>query len=277
MKILAIIGDANGEWGEPFQVTDVSCAEEEIEKILHRFNDNLRPYETKRHLVRIITNTNTKQAMENVQMSAEERAEFEAFKAEKEKKAAAEKARQDREAYKQLVDETVNALFPGLEEISGLLAQRKKEAYKRFQQALVMKAELYENAIENKSNTFINKEGTRRITLGQYEVDAYDDTVNEGINKVKAFIESLAKDDNSRMLVSAILKLLTKDKKGNLKASRVMQLRKMADDSGNDQFLDGVRIIEAAYRPTVSKFYIKAERKQENGEWVAVPLGMTEA
>ena len=247
MKILAIIGDANGEWGEPFQVTDVSCAEEEIEKILHRFNDNLRPYETKRHLVRIITNTNTKQAMENVQMSAEERAEFEAFKAEKEKKAAAEKARQDR------------------------------EAYKRFQQALVMKAELYENAIENKSNTFINKEGTRRITLGQYEVDAYDDTVNEGINKVKAFIESLAKDDNSRMLVSAILKLLTKDKKGNLKASRVMQLRKMADDSGNDQFLDGVRIIEAAYRPTVSKFYIKAERKQENGEWVAVPLGMTEA
>lgn len=214
---------------------------------------------------------------ETVKMSAEERAEFEAFKAAKVKKEAAEKARQDREAYKSLVDETINDIFPGLEEISGLLSQRKKEAYERFQQALVMKAELYEKTNENKSNTFINKEGNRRITLGQYEVDAYDDTVNEGIAKVKSFIESLAKDKDSKMLVSAILKLLTKDNKGNLKASRVMQLRKMADESGNEQFIDGVRIIEAAYRPTVSKFYVRAERKLDNGEWVAVPLGMTEA
>lgn len=214
---------------------------------------------------------------ETVKMSAEERAEFEAFKAAKVKKEAAEKARQDREAYKSLVDETINDIFPGLEEISGLLSQRKKEAYERFQQALVMKAELYEKTNENKSNTFINKEGNRRITLGQYEVDAYDDTVNEGIAKVKSFIESLAKDKDSKMLVSAILKLLTKDNKGNLKASRVMQLRKMADESGNENFIDGVRIIEAAYRPTVSKFYVRAERKQDNGEWVAVPLGMTEA
>lgn len=214
---------------------------------------------------------------ETVKMSAEERAEFEAFKAAKVKKEAAEKARQDREAYKSLVDETINDIFPGLEEISGLLSQRKKEAYERFQQALVMKAELYEKTNENKSNTFINKEGNRRITLGQYEVDAYDDTVNEGIAKVKSFIESLAKDKDSKMLVSAILKLLTKDNKGNLKASRVMQLRKMADESGDEKFIDGVRIIEAAYRPTVSKFYVRAERKLDNGEWVSVPLGMTEA
>lgn len=215
--------------------------------------------------------------METVQMTAEEREEYEAFRAAKMKKEAAEKARQDREAYKQLVDETVNAIFPGLEEMSGLLANRKKEAYNLFQKALLMKADLYENAADNKSNTFINKAGNRRITLGQYEVDGYDDTVNEGIAKVKAFIESLAKDDDSRMLVSAILKLLTKDKKGNLKASRVMQLRKMAEESKNDGFMDGVKIIEAAYRPTVSKFYVKAEKKQENGDWVSVPLGMTES
>ena len=215
--------------------------------------------------------------METVQMTAEEREEYEAFRAAKMKKEAAEKARQDREAYKQLVDETVNAIFPGLEEMSGLLANRKKEAYDLFQKALLMKADLYENAADNKSNTFINKAGNRRITLGQYEVDGYDDTVNEGIAKVKAFIESLAKDDDSRMLVSAILKLLTKDKKGNLKASRVMQLRKMAEESGNENFMDGVKIIEAAYRPTVSKFYVKAEKRQDNGEWVSVPLGMTES
>lgn len=215
--------------------------------------------------------------MENVQMSAEERKEYEAFKAEKEKKAAAEKMRQDREAYKALVNETIESLFPSLEEISTSLADSKKKVYDCFKRALAVKAELYENAITNKSNTFLNAAGNRRITLGQYEIDAYDDTVNEGIGKVKAYIESLAKDEDSRMLVGAILKLLTKDQKGNLKASRVMQLRKMAEESKNEQFIDGVKIIEAAYRPQVSKFYVKAERKAENGEWVAVPLGMTES
>lgn len=215
--------------------------------------------------------------METVQMSAEERKEYEAFKAAKAKQEAAKKARQDREAYRQLVDETIEAVFPGLEELSGMLSTRKKEVYERFQQALLLKAEIFNGVADNRSNTFTDKECKRRITLGQYEIDGYDDTVNEGIAKVKDFIGSLAKDDNSRLLVSAVMKLLTKDKKGNLKASRVMQLRKMAEDSGSEQFLDGVRIIEEAYRPTVSKFYVRAERKLDNGEWVSVPLGITES
>lgn len=214
---------------------------------------------------------------ETVQMTAEERRDYEAYKAEKMKQEAADKLRQDREAYKQLVDETVNDLFPELESLSGQLSARKKEVYERFQQAILMKQDLYDGKADNKSNAFINKEQTRRITLGQYEIDSYDDTVNEGIGKVKAYIESLAKDDDSERLVAALLKLLTKDKNGNLKASRVMQLSNMADESGDEWFLDGVRIIKAAYHPTVSKFFVRAEKKNEQGEWVAVPLGMTES
>ena len=42
-------------------------------------------------------------------------------------------------------------------------------------------------------------------------------------------------------------------------------------------FLDGVRIIEQAYRPVQTKTYVRAEYKNEAGAWVAVPLGMTEA
>ena len=215
--------------------------------------------------------------METVQMSAEERAQFEEFKAAKAEREAKEKAKRDREAYRQLVDETINSVFPDLEALSGMLASRKKEVYDRFHQALLLKAEIFEGVADNKSNTFTDKECKRRITLGQYEIDGYDDTVNEGIAKVKDFIGSLAKDEDSRLLVSAVMKLLAKDKKGNLKASRVMQLRKMAEESGNGLFLDGVRIIEEAYRPTVSKFYIKAEKKSDNGEWVSVPLGITES
>ena len=214
---------------------------------------------------------------ETVQMTAEERRDYEAYKAERMKQAAEEKLMQDRETYKQLIDETVNDLFPKLESLSGQLSALKKEAFERFHQALLMKQELYDGKADNKSNAFINKEQKRRIILGQYEIDSYDDTVNEGIGKVKAYIESLAKDKDSAQLVKFLMSLLVKDKNGNLKPSRVLQLRKMADERGNEQFLDGVRIIQAAYHPTVSKFFVRAEKKNEQGEWVAVPLGMTES
>lgn len=215
--------------------------------------------------------------METITMTPEERAEFELFRAERENKYKAEKAKQDREAYKALVDETINDVFPDLVEVSQNLAMKKKQVYEAFQKALLLKGEIFENRSCVKSNTFTNKEGTRRITLGQYETDAYDDTLSEGVAKVKAFISSLAKDSESTMLVDAIMRLLAKDQKGNLKASRVMQLRKMSQESGNADFIDGVKIIEDAYRPEVSKFYIKAELKAKNEAWVSVPLGITEA
>lgn len=48
-----------------------------------------------------------------VVMTAEEKAEFEAFQREKAKKAAEEKAKNDREMYKQMVDEEIVKLHSG--------------------------------------------------------------------------------------------------------------------------------------------------------------------
>lgn len=214
---------------------------------------------------------------EQVTMTEQERQEFEQFKAEKAKKEALEKQRQDRDAYKTLVNETIDKMFPRLEAVSRALGKNKARAYDAFKKALELKYETYDVKSDQRSHTFTDEKGNRRITLGQYTTDSYDDTVNEGIAKVKEYIGSLAKDDDSRMLVSAVLKLLSRDQAGNLKASRVIQLRKMAEDSGNECFIDGVRIIEAAYRPTVSKYYVRAERKNALGAWENVPLGMTEA
>ena len=53
-------------------------------------------------------------------------------------------------------------------------------------------------------------------------------------------------------------------------------LRKMADETGDERFQEGVRIIEESYQPTETKSYIRAEVKNEAGAWVAIPLGMTE-
>jgi len=212
-----------------------------------------------------------------VTMTAEEQQQFEAFKVQQVAAQKKAKEKEDRETYKALVDETINAIFPDLQTVSEDLKQKKTAVYDAFQKALTMKAEIYETPAEQRSNTFTNVKGDRRITLGQYVTDNYDDTVNEGVAKVKEYIGSLARDKESSMLVGAILKLLSKDQQGNLKASRVMQLRKMAEESGNETFIDGVRIIEASYRPAVSKFYVKAEYKNEMGAWISIPLGMTEA
>ena len=209
-------------------------------------------------------------------MTAEERQEFEAYKLAKEKKAAEAKRKSDREAYTALVDETIAAVMPELTNISEAIAQKKTAAAEAFRGALEMKAELFGVKDDQQSHTFTNSEGTMRITIGHYMLDNYRDTVNEGIAMVKTYIESQARDEASRALVKAILRLLSRDEAGNLKASRVLQLQKMAEETGDERFIEGVRIIQESYQPTPSKDYIRAAVRDESGAWVPVPLSMTD-
>ena len=209
-------------------------------------------------------------------MTAEERQEFEAYKLAKEKKAAEAKRKSDREAYTELVDETIAAVMPELTNISEAIAQKKTAAAEAFRGALEMKAELFGVKDDQQSHTFTNSEGTMRITIGHYMLDNYRDTVNEGIAMVKTYIESQARDDASRALVKAILRLLSRDEAGNLKASRVLQLQKMAEETGDECFIEGVRIIQESYQPTPSKDYIRAAVRDESGAWVPIPLSMTD-
>lgn len=215
--------------------------------------------------------------METVEMTAQERKEYEAFKEAKMKKEAAAKRKADREAYAEIVDETLAAVMPELQDISAKIAERKVSVMNAFKGALEMKSELFGIKEEQRTHTFTNSDSSIRITIGHYAIDNYRDTVDDGIAMVKEFIESLAKDDDSRALVKAVLRLLSRDNQGNLKASRVLQLRRMAEESGNDKFLEGVKIIEESYLPTASSMFIKAAVKNESGKWEYVPLGMTEA
>ena len=210
------------------------------------------------------------------ELTPEQRAQLakEALEAEKAKEIQKEN---DRQAYKELVSGKVDELFPSLEKLSVQLGEEKKHVYDEFSTALSMKRDLYNIKDSQNSHAFMNVKGDRRITLGNNTVDNYDDTVDAGISIVKEYISSLARDENSRILVDTVMRLLAKDQKGTLKPSRVMQLRQMANKSGNARFIEGVRIIEAAYKPEQSKTYVRAEIKDENGKWRSIPLGMTEA
>lgn len=213
-----------------------------------------------------------------MEMTAEEMAEFKAFMEAKRKKEAEIKAKEQREEYRRLVDDEIEAAIPALQCLSEDIKATKQTVMENFRTILQMKSEVLNlTKDDQRSHTFTNSEGNKRITLGVYTTDGYRDTVDDGIKIVKEYIESLVKDDKSRALVKMVLKLLSKDSKGTLKASRVIQLRKIADDTGDEQFLRGVQIIEESYLPSVSRQYIKAEIKDDKGAWKSIPLGMTEA
>ena len=211
-------------------------------------------------------------------MTEEERREYEEFRAMKAKKAAEEKNRQMREQYLSMVDEQIDASIEELERLSGQISATKSRVMDNFKAVLELKREVIQTRDfdSQRSHTFTNSEGTKRITIGVYTLDGYADTAEDGIQKVKDYITSLARDENSQMLVSAVLKLLSKNQQGMLKASRVIQLRKMAEQSGSEEFMEGVRIIEESYRPVPSKTFIRADIKGDNGEWKPISLGVTE-
>lgn len=214
-----------------------------------------------------------------VEMTEQERAEFEAFQAQKAKKAAEEKAKADREQYKQLVDEEIERSIPVLQSISEQIKDSKQAVLDNFKTILEMKGEIFNTKVKDdqRSHTFTNSEGNKRITLGVYVTDGYRDTVKEGIDMVEDYISGLANDEKTQALVSMVLRLLARDAKGTLKASRIIQLRKIADEMGAEEMLQGVKIIEEAYQPAVSKQFIRAEVKTEDGMWKPIPLGMTES
>lgn len=216
---------------------------------------------------------------QTVEMTAEEMAEYRAFQKAKAKKEAEVKAKAEREEYKKLVDEEIEHSIPVLLGISEQIKDSKQKVMDNFKTILEMKSDLFKTKVKDdqRSHTFTNSEGNKRITLGVYVTDGYRDTVEDGIAIVKEYIASLANDDKTLALVNMVFRLLARDAKGTLKASRIVQLRKVAQDTGDERFLEGVRIIEESYQPEVSKQFIRAEIKNENGMWKPIPLGMTES
>ena len=215
-----------------------------------------------------------------VQMTQEELEQFRAYQAEQQKKAAEAKAKQMREDYRKMVDEEIETSISELRVISNDIRSAKSAVLGNFKSIIDMKQEMFTlngKEMPKQSHTFTNSEGNKRITLGVYVTDGYLDTADEGIAIIKEYIESLATNDESRALVSMVMRLLSKDQKGVLKASKIIQLRKVAEDTGSERFLEGVKIIEDAYKPSVSKTFVRAEYKDDNGQWINIPLGMTEA
>ena len=203
---------------------------------------------------------------------------MQAIMAEHRRKEEAQRAKEEREAYRSLASTTVDELFPKLEEASTALTGLKREVYDAFARVIETKKEVMgTQANDQRSHSFLSEDGKKRIIVGYYQRDGWDETVEDGIAKVKAYISSLAGDEETSKLVDIILDLLSRDGKGNLKADKVLQLDKYAESIQDARFGEGVAIIKEAYRPVRTKDFVRAQTKNTMGGWDDLPLGMTEA
>lgn len=213
-----------------------------------------------------------------ITINADELAEYEAFKAAKAAQQAREERKKNLATFNTMIDEQVKDTIPELIDISEQLSTLKTTIFGNFKTLLDMKKDVMKLTKDGqRGHTFTTSDGKMRIELGFYVLDNYKDTVNDGIALIKEYISGLAKDEETQSLVDMVLRLLSKDQKGNLKASRVLQLRQMADRIEDERFKEGVEIIMDSYAPIQSKQFVRAwQREDKNGEWVPIPLSITE-
>lgn len=189
-------------------------------------------------------------------------------------RAEKERIQSERDSYKKLVDNFVMTNIVKLKALSEQMSAIKTVIFNDAQTLIEMKEELFKTKADRRSNTFTTADGTMTMALGNRSNEGWDDTVNEGIAKVKEYIGTLARDDNSAALVETIMGMIAKDRKGNLKASKVLELEQLAVKHQDKSFLDGIAIIKAAYRPTPSCQFIEVTLKDEKGNEVNLPLSL---
>ena len=206
-------------------------------------------------------------------MTAAQRAELKA-QLEAEERAEKQKREEDVAAYKMAVDEFCRTKFIRLQALSEEMRRLKDEVFSEADALISLKEELFKTKSDRHSDQFTTSDGRITLALGNRTNDGWDDTVNAGVDKVKTFIRSLAKDDDSAALTEMVMNLLAKDRKGNLKASRVLQLTEIARKSGYPELIEASEIIRSAYRPIDTCQFISVQYKDEKGVKHALPLSL---
>ena len=211
--------------------------------------------------------------MDITKMTAAQRAELKA-QLEAEERAEKQKREESIAAYKSSVDEFCRNKFSRLQALSEEMRRLKEEVFGDAETLIALKDEFFRTTSARHSNQFTTSDGKITVALGYRTNDGWDDTVNVGVDKVTTFIKSLAKDEDSAALTEMVMNLLAKDRKGNLKASRVLQLREIARKSGYPQLIEATDIIQNAYRPVDTCQFISVSYKDDKGVKQTLPLSL---
>jgi len=181
-----------------------------------------------------------------------------------EEKAKAEEKKQNRIAYKDMVEETVNSFAPELAAFGKSQSDMVNKAFEMFKHALDLKKDLYGFKDDQGSHTFTTENAS--ITIGYNEIIQFDGTQSAGVGLIREFISGLAADDENRGVLADLLETFMKpNKKGELNPTRVAELIAKKDKIKDEKFHEGVDIIVAAQFKSRTSTFVKGWFK-ERGE-----------
>ena len=187
-----------------------------------------------------------------------------------------QKKDEERKEYKELASERVMENFDVLKELSEAIIGVKKSIFQDFKTIIELKEEIYNVKDNQRSHTFTTEDG-KSITLGYRLSDAFEDTVHVGIEKVKNWVYSEVEGTNNERVKKIVSSMLKEDKNGNLNAKRVLELRQIAMDVNDEALNEAVEIIEKAYKPQKSCYFIEASYKDDTGKKAIIPLSISAA
>ncbi|ADX66860.1 DUF3164 family protein [Weeksella virosa] len=191
-----------------------------------------------------------------------------------EKLAEKEQRKQNLATLEEMAKEQLPSVIEQLTKASEALQSAKEFAFRSFEQYLKLKIETLGITSVQKSHT-INVDG-RKIIIGYRVTDGYDDNAGYGLALVHKFLGSLAKDEESAKLIKSINRLLQKNAKGDLDSKKVLELAKIAnEDFPETEFQEGVEMIQGAYKPRMSKWFIEATQTDGQGVERSIPLSIT--
>ncbi|MCA0428365.1 MAG: DUF3164 family protein [Bacteroidetes bacterium] len=196
--------------------------------------------------------------------------------ARKELKELEEREKAERRTYKEIASNEVYNHVKRLKETVEAMKSVKVEIYNSLRTLVESKKEVFDTQESQKSHTFTTTDGRFRIIMGVRDISQWDGTETAGINKIQDYLKSLAKDTRSAELVNMVQGMLKPDKKGMLDPRRIVELSKIAEEGGNELFMDGINIIIAAYKVVGSKMFLEAYEKSKDNSWQNINLNFSE-
>ncbi len=185
-------------------------------------------------------------AKELIEMAAEERAEFEAFRKRKAAREQREQRKRDRAAFKDLSEEFVKANINHLIMHQDATEVVIQQLFKEYEQIMQLKADVYGNKVEGQdSHTSTLSDGSASIKVGYNVSISFDGTESEGVKKINDFITGLSDDSEKVQKLTKMVNTFLKPnaKTGMLNPVKIIELSKLRDEFNNEDFNDGLDII----------------------------------
>lgn len=171
-------------------------------------------------------------------------------------------------------DRYIDKVFGRMEELSAVLRTFKEESVRA---GLDLHARMYTahgrtKRREPDTYSLVSADGTRRITIERHHCCAYDETSTVAIETIREVLRSKFEGRNKGMY-GIIDGILMKNRKGDYDERLVAKLRKHETAIGDPAFSEALDLLARAYRPTSSRIYIRAYRKNApGGRWVDMPM-----